>query len=142
MAKKEEYFCLAEKMFAEGQKPISVISSELSITEKTLHSWKKEGNWIEKRKKYLSSKFSCYSGLYELLGKLTDKALADFEETGEAPERSTSNLIGKLIDKLPKLKNFESVELAEKLQNDDKDTTKDVNTDVISSVDKFLRGED
>lgn len=139
MGKKEQYYCLAEKMYVEEQKPVSAIAKSLNITNKTLGDWKKEGNWDEKRRKFLGSQYACYTGLYELLNKVTTKAIEEFHETGEIPERSTMNFISKMIDKLPKLKNFEAREIAEHLEEDLQEN-KNVDTDILLSVDKFLRG--
>ncbi len=139
MGKKEQYYCLAEKMYVEEQKPVSAIAKSLNITNKTLGDWKKEGNWDEKRRKFLGSQYACYTGLYELLNKVTAKAIEEFHETGEIPERSTMNFISKMIDKLPKLKNFEAREIAEHLEEDLQEN-KNVDTDILLSVDKFLRG--
>ena len=147
MGKKEQYFCLAEKMYVEEQKPVSAIAKALNITNKTLGDWKKEGSWDEKRRCFLSSRYACYTGLYELLNKVTAKAIEEFHETGEIPERSTMNFISKMIDKLPKLKNFEAREITDKidaaLEADaaGENSAKDVNAEVLLSVDKFLRGE-
>ena len=144
MGKKEQYFCLAEKMYVEEQKPISAIAKSLNITNKTLGDWKRTGNWDEKRKKFLGSQYACYSGLYELLNKVTAKAIEDFHETGEIPEQSTMNFISKMIDKLPKLKNFEAMEITDKLEAalEEDNSSKDINTDILLSVDKFLRGSE
>lgn len=143
MGKKEQYFCLAEKMYVEEQKPVSAIAKALNITNKTLGEWKKDGNWDEKRRKFLGSQYACYSGLYELLNKVTAKAIEEFHETGEIPERSTMNFISKMIDKLPKLKNFEVREITDKLESalEEETVSRDVNADILLSVDKFLRGE-
>ena len=57
------------------------------------------------------------------------------------------NFISKMIDKLPKLKNFEAREITDKidaaLEADaaGENSAKDVNAEVLLSVDKFLRGE-
>ena len=145
MGKKEQYFCLAEKMFVEEQKPVSAIAKALNITNKTLGDWKKEGDWENKRKQFLGSQYACYSGLYELLNKVTAKAIEEFKETGEIPERSTMDFISKMIDKLPKLKNFEAREINEKLEatlEEEANSTKDISADILLSVDKFLRGGD
>lgn len=143
MSKREQYFCLAEKMYVEEQKPVSAIAKALNITNKTLGDWKKDGNWDEKRRKFLGSQYACYSGLYELLNKVTAKAIEEFHETGEIPERSTMNFISKMIDKLPKLKNFEVREITDKIESaiEEEVVSRDVNADILLSVDKFLRGE-
>ena len=55
------------------------------------------------------------------------------------------NFISKMIDKLPKLKNFEAREINEKLEatlEEEANSTKDISADILLSVDKFLRGGD
>ena len=140
MNKKDTYFCLAERMYVEEQKTACEIAQNLNLTEKTIGVWKKNGNWDDKRRKFLNSQFACYSGLYELLNKVTEKVVEDFKETGEIPERSTMNFISKMIDKLPKLKNLEALEIAEKLEKETGEN-KNINKDILLNVDKFLRGE-
>lgn len=137
MAKKEQYYVLAEKYYVEEQTPISGIAQKLNITEKTLHNWRKNGNWEDKRTKFLRSQCNCYASLYELVHKMTSKITDEFEAEGKMPDGSALYFISKMMDKLPKLKKFENEMITEKLNVE----TKPINKDVLAQVNKFLTGE-
>lgn len=108
MAKKEQFFHLAEQYYIESNMPIAGIAKKLNLTEKTLHAWKKEGDWENKRNAFLKSQFSCYSSLYNLVGLLAEKALTNFKETGTMPTSKEVYALTAMIDKLPSMKNFEN----------------------------------
>ena len=146
MGKKEEYYLLAKKYYVEDQQPISSVGKRLNITEKTLHGWKREGDWEKERKKFLSSQYNCYSSLYELLNRVTNAALDTHSTTGELPDKATLDFIKAMADKLPKVKRMEdtlleakTVEL-EEIETDNQDKTKDLNNSVIEEISKYLRG--
>lgn len=136
MAKKEQYYVLAEKYYVEEQMPVSGIEKKLSITQKTLHCWRKDGDWDEKRNKFLRSQCNCYASLYELVNKMTQKILEDYETQEKAPEGATLYFIKSMVDRLPKLKRFENELVTDKLEN----TPKDVSVDALKRIDEYLRG--
>ena len=67
MQKFEQYGALAEKYYVEKQYELSQIAKELNISSATLKSWKNKGDWDSKRQTFLSSQYTCYSALQELL---------------------------------------------------------------------------
>ena len=71
----EEYGALAQKLYVEDQQTVVQISEKLNLEIATVKSWKKDYGWDNKRKKFLSSQFSCYSALQELLNYLAKDAL-------------------------------------------------------------------
>lgn len=134
MKKFDEYGILAEKYFVEEQLTLTEISERLNITSKTLVEWKKQGNWEEKRKTFLSSQYSCYSALQELLMYLSKDALTKIK-SGEVPESASLNFIAKMAEKLPKLKSI----------NEEKSKTSvntDTQTQIAQLIDKKLMNED
>lgn len=141
MAKKEQYYVLAEKYYVEDQMPVTGIAKKLNVTEKTLHNWRKEGEWDNKRAKFLRSQCQCYASLYELVNKMTQKIAEDFETTGEAPDGSTLYFIKAMVDKLPKLKQFENELVLDKTVNIHEKTDEDISTRIAELVDKKLMGE-
>ncbi|MDD3236819.1 MAG: hypothetical protein PHV37_01820 [Candidatus Gastranaerophilales bacterium] len=140
MAKKEQYYVLAEKYYVEEQIPVTGIAKKLNITEKTLHNWRKEGEWDDKRTKFLRSQCNCYSSLYELLNKLIAKVTESIAND-EKIDGSTLYFIKTLMDKLPKLKKFENDLILDKLETSStEESNEDIATKVAELVDKRLMG--
>ena len=141
MGKFEDYGILAEKYFVEDQLPISAIARKLNLTDKTLHDWKKKGNWEDKRRDYLTSQCSCNKTLYELVRLLTDKAVAEIRTEGTYPDPAALNFIGKMADKLPKIKTFEE-NVVNELMNCEETSEKseDMKFKIAKSIDEKLMG--
>lgn len=116
MAKKEQYGMLAEQYYVENNMPISGIAKRLNINEKTLHNWKREGEWDKKRTAFLHSKYSCYSALYELVNLLVKNAIDKYKTEGTLPEAKELYFIKDMAEKLPKMKNFENNLAEEQIQ--------------------------
>ena len=143
MGKFEDYGILAEKYFVEDQLPVSAIAKKLNLTDKTLHEWKKRGNWEDKRRDYLTSQCSCNKALYELVRLLTDKAVTDIRTGGGYPDAAALNFIGKMADKLPKIKNFEENEVNELIQrisDKEENANDDLKLKIAESIDAKLMG--
>lgn len=132
MAKKEQFELLARKMFVENQKSVAEIAREYNLTEKTVHRWKKAGNWAEERQKFLKSIHGSYTSLYEFIRLILDDTVAKYKETQELPDYKYLSYIRDLIDKLPKLKQFENELVTEK--TDDSQAR-----EPISLVDQIMR---
>lgn len=138
MGKFEDYGILAEKYFVEEQLPISRIADKLGLTDKTLHDWKKKGNWEEKRKEFLASQYTCYSALQELVMHLSKDALQKIK-SGEVPEAATLNFISKMSEKLPKIKALDDYIVNEKMSENNE--AEDTQTRIAELIDKKLCGE-
>lgn len=141
MGKFEDYGLLAEKYYVEEQLPISTIAKKLNLTDKTLHNWKNQNNWDDKRKDFLQSQFTCSAALQELVIHLVKDANAKIK-TGELPEAATLNFIGKMAEKLPKLKAFDDMVINEKMSSSDNETTSDQSQKIAELIDKKLMGLD
>ena len=137
MGKYEDYGMLAEKYYVEEQLPVSKIVKKLNLTDKTLHDWRKKGDWDNKREAFLKSQFNCYANLYQLANLVINKAVETAQSTGELPDSSTLNFIKAMADKLPKLKSLESEMALEKISENEK--TDDA-LSTIDLVDNYLNG--
>lgn len=135
MGKKETYFILAEKYYVEEQLPVSTIATRLNITAKTLGEWKKEGDWENKRMKFLQSQYNCYASLYELVNKMTQKISDDYAN-GISPDGSTLYFISKMTDKLPKLKKFETELITDKNNQEVKE--KEFSEEIIKKINDHI----
>lgn len=142
MGKFEDYGILAEKYYVEDQLSISAIGKKLNLTDKTLHDWKKKGNWEDKRRDYLTSQCSCNKNLYELVRLLTDKAVNEIRTTGTYPDPAALNFISKMADKLPKIKTFEENVVNELMNKSPEDTEskEDLKLKIAKSIDAKLMG--
>lgn len=112
--KKQSYEILAAQYFIENQMSIAEIARRLSISEKTLHNWKNDGQWVEKRNRFLKSQYSTNHSLYEFLNLILEKALDDFKNEGIMPDQKTTYFIMNMAGKLPQLKQYESSMIKEK----------------------------
>lgn len=116
MTKKATYEVLAAQYFVERQMSVAGIAKKLNISEKTIHTWKKDGNWEEKRTKFLKAQYSTNQTLYELLGLMATKAVDDYKAEGIIPDQKTLYFIMNMSDKLYKLKKFEEESVLEKIE--------------------------
>jgi len=107
------------------------ISQELMIAEKTVRNWKKEGNWDNKRKSLMDTKTDFHEDIFLLARKIMklltmdiDRQVAAFgagdEEQGKSIE-SRINCLSRLLDKLPKTKDYEAVIKNERRAEDEKE---------------------
>lgn len=135
MSKKEQYGMLAGQYYIESNMPISGIAKRLNINEKTLHNWKKEGEWDKKRAAFLHSKYSCHSALYELVNLLVKNAIEKYRTEGTLPEAKELYFIKDMADKLPKMKNFENNLAEEQIQESTEEKTASVDTaDIVKKI--------
>lgn len=117
MSKKLAYEITASQFYIERSMSIAEIARRLDVSEKTLHTWKKDGDWDKKKERYLKSKYSTNQNLYELLNLVTDKALEDYKQEGIMPDQKTLYFIMNMAGKLKDLKAFEDSEVEEKINN-------------------------
>ena len=116
MAIDESIKLLASQYYIENQMSVAQIAKRLTISEKTLFNWKKEGNWEEKRTRYLKTQYSTNQTLYELLHLVANKAVDDFKTEGTMPDQKTLYFIMNMAGKLKGLKSFENQTAEEKVQ--------------------------
>lgn len=140
MGKFEDYGLLAEKYYVEEQLPVSSIAKKLNLTDKTLHEWKKKGDWDNKRKDFLTSQFTCSAALQELVLHLVKDANAKMNR-GEMPEAAALNFISKMAEKLPKLKAYDDMVINEKMTDSDNESSVDQSQKVAELINKQLMGK-
>ncbi len=140
MAKKAIYEITASQYYIELQMSIAQIARRLNVSEKTLHEWKKQGEWDKKRNCFLKSQYSCNQSLYELLNLITKKALDDYKTQGIVPDQKTLYFIMNMSDKLSKLKQFESQTAQEKIEelNEHEKTSKEDSKNTDDMLKKFF----
>ena len=115
MTKKATLEIAACQYFVECQMSISEIARRLNVSEKTIHNWKKDGDWDKKREFFLKSQYSTNQTLYELVHLVANKALEDFKTEGAYPDQKTLYFLMNMADKLDKLKNYEDKLSGEKI---------------------------
>jgi len=116
--KKNILMPIAERMFIVDQQTIDSIAGNLQVAEKTVRLWKAEGNWDIKRSQYLKTKTDFHEDLYNFARKLMKVIALDMDRMLDNPtiddsERdkrleSRINSMSRLLDKLPKTKDYES----------------------------------
>ena len=118
-----------------------IVKRKLNLTDKTLHDWKKKGEWDNKRKDFLTSQFTCSAALQELVIHLVKDANAKIK-AGEIPEAATLNFIGKMAEKLPKLKAFDEMVINEKMTEtaNNEENSNDKETQIAELINKKLMG--
>ncbi|MGN0015239.1 MAG: transposase [Candidatus Gastranaerophilaceae bacterium] len=116
MAKSPEILILATQYYVECQMSVAQIAKRLNVSEKTLHTWKKENDWQGKRNRFLKSMYSTNQSLYELLHLVSQKAIDDYKTDGTMPDQKTLYFIMGMTDRLPKLKMYEKQEIQEKVE--------------------------
>jgi uncharacterized protein YjcR len=80
LSKKHLHFYEAEKMFVTKQMTLKEITSKIPVSTKTLYLWKKEQNWEQKRKDYLSMKPISQTDIYKFGIRLLDSMIKDFND--------------------------------------------------------------
>ena len=116
MAKSPEILIIATQYYVECQMSVAQIAKRLNVSEKTLHTWKKENDWQGKRNRFLKSMYSTNQSLYELLHLVSQKAIDDYKTDGTMPDQKTLYFIMGMTDRLPKLKMYEKQEIQEKVE--------------------------
>lgn len=140
MAKSPEILILATQYYVECQMSVAQIAKRLNVSEKTLHTWKKENDWQGKRNRFLKSMYSTNQSLYELLHLVSQKAIDDYKTDGTMPDQKTLYFIMGMTDKLPKLKMYEKQEIQEKVEElnaVNKEKELKINTDDM--LEKFFK---
>lgn len=106
MAKKALYFEEAERHYVVDQMTIAEIASRLRLAEKTVWSWKEEGQWELKRRQHLQQKQLFHEELYVFGRKLLSSIMADMD-SGEKVDTGRLYTLGRLLPQLLKVKDYE-----------------------------------
>ena len=108
MAKKQLYFAEAERLYVIEQCTFAEIASRLKVNEKTVRSWKEEGDWDTKRLQYLKSKQSFHEELYTF-ARLLLKNIREDMEAGKQVDANRLYTLTRMIPQLVKVKDYEEI---------------------------------
>jgi hypothetical protein len=110
MSKKQLCCGEAERLYVIEQCTFAEIASRLKVNEKTIRSWKDEGDWEVKRQQYLKSKQSFHEELYEFARFLMRKIRDDMN--ADPPIQVDANrlyMLGRIIPQITKVKEYEEI---------------------------------
>ena len=105
LGKKDAHFAEAEQMYVEEQKGLENIAFDLNLNYKTLHRWKKLGNWDSKRKSYIKSQLSFRERTHNFANKLLDSIEDDFEN-GDKPAVGRLYTIARILAMITKVQDL------------------------------------
>ncbi len=89
----------AANLYIEKFMTLENIAKQLDVSERTLSRWKTEGNWDEKRFKYIQAKTTFHEDLYDFGKTLLESIKADMEN-GEKVEPSRMYTLTKIMNML------------------------------------------
>ena len=73
----------AFKLYAEKFMSLENIARQLHLNERTLRRWKKSDDWATKRAKYLQTKTTLHSDLYDFTRSLINSIEKNMENNGK-----------------------------------------------------------
>ncbi|RJP20728.1 MAG: hypothetical protein C4529_08935 [Deltaproteobacteria bacterium] len=106
MAKKAMYSEEAERRYVVDQMTIAEIASRLSLSEKTVWTWKEEGEWDKKRRQHLEQKEAFHQELYAFARALL-RGITEDMAAGEKVDTGRLYTLTRLLPMLVKVKDFE-----------------------------------
>ncbi len=136
MSKKDVFYNEAEKLYIQDQLTISEIESRLGVCEKTIRTWKAEGNWDEKKRKYLQEKSSFHEELYVFSRTLMKKIQEDWE-AGEKVDAGRLYTLTRILPMITKVKDYEDIKISKETDTDKK---KGLTEDIIKKIEKEVLG--
>jgi len=108
LAKKQQYFDIAERMYVVEQRTLAEISAETGVAESTLRLWKRQGAWSKKRQQYLESRQAFHEELYQFTRMLLKTIKNDLAH-GKKVDSGRLYALGKLLPMITKIKDYEDV---------------------------------
>jgi hypothetical protein len=117
--KQEEMLPIAEKMYIGELMSFAAIAQQLKINEKTARRWARDGRWAEKRKECIASHGSFHSELYEFARVLMKSIRLGLESGIDVSAQM--NAMCRLLDKLPKTKEYEDKVKSAPVEEQEKD---------------------
>lgn len=135
MSKKDVFYNEAEKLYIQDQLTIMEIESRLGVCEKTIRTWKGEGNWDEKKRRYLQEKSSFHEELYSFSRTLMKKIQEDWD-AGEKVDAGRLYTLTRMLPMIIKVKDYEDVKITK-----EKDTVeKGLTEDIVKNIEKEVLG--
>ncbi len=135
MAKKQLYFNEAERLYVIEQCTLAEIASRLRLAEKTVRTWKDEGNWETKRLAHLKNKQAFHQELFDLVRTLGENIKADLDEKRPVdPGRLYA--FTRLLPLVTKVKDYEDG--LKKEEGETADKQKVFSTDTMKIIEEAL----
>jgi hypothetical protein len=106
MAKKAQYYQIAEQLFVYDHLSVADIAEQLPVSDRTIGDWRRDGNWDARRDQTVALQTSTTEKLHKLVDKLIDNTVSSIED-GTGPSQSQLYLIGKLTPALIRMQKFE-----------------------------------
>ena len=103
MNSKKQYFDEAERLYVLDYCSLEEIANRLKLNRKTVMAWKEQGDWNNKRKKFLLSKQSFHEELYEFARKLMKDITSDID-AGEKVDPGRMYAFCKIIPMFTKVR--------------------------------------
>ena len=135
MAKKQLYFNEAERLYVVEQCTIAEIASRLRLGEKTVRIWKDEGDWENKRLRFLKGKESFHEELYEFGRKLMKSIKEDMDNSVKVDSGRLYTLT-RLLPLITKVKDYEDVVS----KKDEQGVKSGLTEDVLKLIEKEVLG--
>lgn len=138
MAKKNEHYAEAERLYVQDHLGQADIAERLGVSERTVRYWSQEGNWAERRGNFAEATGKTHEKLFKLIQSLTDKAIQS-AESGEEPSQSQLYFIAKMAPLLLKLQNYEEAAQPVKADIIDKEKAASRLEDITGEMQKTLQ---
>lgn len=106
--KKALYFDQAERMYVVDQISFAEIAERIPISVRSLSTWAREGDWRNKRAKYLEERQSFHEELYEFGRTLMRKIQDDFAEGKEVSANQLYTLKS-LLPQITRVRDYEDL---------------------------------
>ena len=128
----------AANLYIEKFMTLETIAKQLNVSERTLQRWKTEGDWNEKRSKYLKSNTTHLEDLYSF-GKSLLASIMNDMSNGKKVEPPRLYTVTKIINMLKNVKTYKNKAVTKKCE---KKTSKSVglSPDVIREIEEKILG--
>jgi hypothetical protein len=96
----------AERLYVQENYTISEIVAKLRLSEKTIRNWKEDGDWENKKKRFMVSKQSFHEELFDFTRTLM-KSLKEDLDAGRKIDTGRMYAFTQLCGKLTNVKKYE-----------------------------------
>lgn len=122
MTKKELFLAQAERLYVIEQQSLERIALDLDLNFKTVHSWKQENNWEEKRLEYLKGKQMFHEELYYFARALMQSIQDDIEQNKKTDSGKLYTFT-RMLPLITKIKEYEDIAAKKDEERPDRDKT-------------------
>lgn len=136
MTKKHILIADAERLYIVEQLTIEEVAKKLGVNEKTIRTWKNEGNWDAQKQQYVKSKQMFHEDLYNFARKLMATIETSFEK-GEKVDPGRMFTFMKMLPMITKIKEYEDIVVK---NSNKKEPKKGLSKDIISLIESEILG--